>query len=85
MLLLFFKNVFFMTVKLPYNQHNNTISIISQVLVDTYLIHSVHTTPNPTYTHTHTHTHTHTRIFYWGLSESQLFVGFAGKEGAVFT
>ena len=31
------KMCFFMTVELPYNQHNNTISLISQVLIGPYL------------------------------------------------
>ena len=38
MLFLLFKNVFFMTVELPYSQHNNLISLISQVLIGLYLI-----------------------------------------------
>ena len=36
------KMCFFMTVELPYNQHNNTISLISQVLIGPYLTYSVH-------------------------------------------
>ena len=35
-----------MTVELPYNQHNNMTSLISQVVIDPYLIHSVHP-PSP--------------------------------------
>ena len=35
----------FMTVELSYNQHNNTVSLISQVLIGPYLIHSVHPRP----------------------------------------
>ena len=34
-----------MTVELSYNQRNNTISLISQVLIGPYLIHSVHHPP----------------------------------------
>ena len=40
------KVFFFMTVVLPYNQHNNMTSLIFQVVIDPYLIHSVHP-PSP--------------------------------------
>ena len=36
------KVFFFMAVVLPYNQHNNMTSLIFQVVIDPYLIHSVH-------------------------------------------
>ena len=39
------KIYFFITVELPYSQHNNTISFISQVLIGPYLINSVHHPP----------------------------------------
>ena len=37
---------FFMTVEIPYSQHNNLISLISQVLIGPYLIYSVHPLPH---------------------------------------
>ena len=36
-----------MTAELPHRQHNNLISLISQVLISPYLIYSVH--PPPTF------------------------------------
>ena len=73
MLFLLFKNVFFMTVELPYNQHNKQYDIThfsssNWHVLDSYIV-CTNLPPHPTtpqhthkHTHTHTHTYTHTHI-----------------------
>ena len=69
------KMYFLMTVELPCNQLNNTISLISQVLIGPYLIHSVHPPPPPP---------PPPCTFCWDLAGSQFLEGVAGKEGVTF-